>query len=104
MHIGGLADDIRPFENILPWHRLIHFHMVVECCVANKLTEKIAMERVGEKWRQVLFSPCTCIRSSVVCMMERSELIADPGGKISRVSQVVIEDRIAAANLLLFVL
>ena len=37
MHVGDVADDVLPIET---GHRLIYFHSVVECYVANKLIEK----------------------------------------------------------------
>ena len=48
MHVGDVADDVLPIET---GHRLIYFHSVVECSVANKLIEKLATKNVGEKWR-----------------------------------------------------
>ncbi len=54
----------------------------MKCCVANKLIEKLATEHVGEKWRQVLFSPCACIfDSQILVPMECLGWVAlrDPG-------------------------
>ena len=37
----------------------------MECCVANKLSEKLATETFGEKWRQIFFLPCAHVGLSV---------------------------------------